>query len=440
MRWTDLVLLSAQNLWRRKLRTILTMVGVMIGTASIVVMVSMAIGINQGNIESLAQTGELTRVELNSMTYYTYSGGEVPTITLDDDTTVEAQKLDDTMVRKIAALDHVEAVTPLMDVWVFTLRTGKLESYNNPQAVLPGSEEVLGMEFAEGGGFSDDMGETVEVILGSDTLSSFHKKNSQVYTDEAPDLDWLNEKYSLIYRDYNDMENDEPKEYEFKARVVGVLEETGGEADWNIYCNLNNIKTLIQKNKSLFKKDSELKVTEYPRGYVKVDDFNYALDVQEEIQKLGISAWSYAQMIENMQQQSRSMQLMLGGIGAIAMLVAAISIANTMLMSIYERTREIGVMKVLGCRLGTIGAMFLCEAAMIGLGGGIVGLLLSYGIGGVVNLVMDAYGGYSSFRSVIPLWLAALGLSFATLVGMLSGLYPSQRAMRLSALAAIRNE
>ena len=86
MRWIDLIRLSATNLWRRKLRTMLTMVGAMIGTASIVVMVSMGIGINQGYIDSVASTGELTTITVNSNSYYGGSGanGMQEVIKLDD--------------------------------------------------------------------------------------------------------------------------------------------------------------------------------------------------------------------------------------------------------------------------------------------------------------------------------------------------------------------
>ena len=70
MKWSDLIRLAATNLWRRKLRSVLTMIGVMIGTASIVVMVSIGIGINQGYIDSLSQSGELTTININSTTYY----------------------------------------------------------------------------------------------------------------------------------------------------------------------------------------------------------------------------------------------------------------------------------------------------------------------------------------------------------------------------------
>ena len=103
-------------------------------------------------------------------------------------------------------------------------------------------------------------------------------------------------------------------------------------------------------------------------------------------------------------------------------------------MSIYERTREIGVMKVLGCELRDIRLMFLIEAALIGLMGGVVGVGLSFAISGVINAV----GG--SALSIIPFWLVLLGLGFSTLVGILSGFSPANRAVRISALSAIRQE
>lgn len=95
-------------------------------------------------------------------------------------------------------------------------------------------------------------------------------------------------------------------------------------------------------------------------------------------------------------------------------------------------------MKVLGCSLGRIRDLFLLEAGFIGLAGGVIGLLLSYGISAVINLLLsDSY--YSSL-SYIPLWLAVVALVFAVLIGMLAGLMPALRAMKLSALSALRNE
>ena len=152
--------------------------------------------------------------------------------------------------------------------------------------------------------------------------------------------------------------------------------------------------------------------------------------------------------IEETEKQFMIIEAVLGGIGAVAMLVAAISIANTMTMSTYERTKEIGVMKVLGCALGNIRSMFLAEAAFIGFLGGVAGIILSYVLSIVLNKVIaprfmgDMLEGYGSNVSIsaIPLWLVALAIVFSTLIGMIAGFFPAQRATKLSPLAAIRNE
>ena len=161
--------------------------------------------------------------------------------------------------------------------------------------------------------------------------------------------------------------------------------------------------------------------------------------VQKAITDMGFQANSQMEWIEQSQQTYNMIQLVLGGIGAISLFVAAIGIANTMMMSIYERTKEIGVMKVLGCDMRNIQAMFLMEAADIGLVGGIVGLGISYLISMIINKVVAASGNMSSL-SYIPLWLAGASVIFAVVIGMAAGYFPSKRAMKLSPLAAIRNE
>ncbi len=137
-------------------------------------------------------------------------------------------------------------------------------------------------------------------------------------------------------------------------------------------------------------------------------------------------------------------QAVLGGIGAVSLFVAAIGIANTMMMSIYERTKEIGVLKVLGCALGDIRSMFLMEAGFIGFMGGAAGIALSYGVSRLVNKFLGAgllgMGGGNGDISRIPPMLAAAAVVFAVFIGMIAGLFPALRAMKLSPLAAIRNE
>ncbi len=178
---------------------------------------------------------------------------------------------------------------------------------------------------------------------------------------------------------------------------------------------------------------------------VGVDDMNRVSEVQNAISQMGYSAESNADWVESMQGQYKNIQLALGGIGAVSLLVAAIGIANTMMMSIYERTKEIGIMKVLGCDLGNIQAMFLIEAGYIGLLGGVFGSLLSWGLSFGINRFINSGQmgidvGSAAGISYIPAWLILLAVVFSVLVAMVAGFFPSLRAMRLSPLAAIRNE
>jgi putative ABC transport system permease protein len=437
MKWSDLIRLAATNLWRRKLRSVLTMIGVMIGTASIVVMVSIGIGINQGYIDSLSQSGELTTINISSNTYYGGGGGMVVV----GGKQQEATKLDDRAVREISALEHVQVVSPQLDIYNMTVKTGKFQSGYSLTAINPDAVEALGLNIIEGQGFSKNASsDTIEILLGQEVKSSFRNPRSSRWDGQEPDIDWLNAKYTAVLQDYTDTDDQgNAKEYDFKARVVGIVEADNAGHGYNMYCSLDTMKAIMQKNKKVFK-NIGVKTDEYPNATVKVDSFENVLKVQEQIDAMGLSTYSMANTIQQMQQSSKSLQLMLGGIGGVAMLVAAISICNTMLMSIYERTREIGVMKVLGCKMSKIGAMFLTEAGIIGLGGGILGLGISYVLSAVINTIITMQGATAGFRSVIPLYLAVGALAFSILVGVLAGLYPSQRAMRLSALAAIRNE
>ena len=139
----------------------------------------------------------------------------------------------------------------------------------------------------------------------------------------------------------------------------------------------------------------------------------------------------------------QTVQLVLGGIGSITLLVAAIGIINTMVMSIYERTREIAIMKVIGATFNDIRLMFLAEAGLIGLLGGIFGLIFSYTLSFIVNKfavgIMGGMGAEGSAISVIPWWLAVFAIVFSILIGLLAGVYPANRAVKLSPIEAMRN-
>ena len=236
--------------------------------------------------------------------------------------------------------------------------------------------------------------------------------------------------------------------------VTGLI--AGGIDDWNnyswsVYTDIDGLKEQLKKTfkkgtvipgQPTNKKGKPLNYIVYNSAEVFVDDMEHVAQVQKILADKGYQVNSQMDWLESSRQQSNMVQAVLGGIGAVSLFVAAIGIANTMMMSIYERTKEIGIIKVLGCDMNNIRTMFLLEAGFIGFFGGLVGLILSETISFVINMVAAGAdgSGYYSGISYIPVWLVLAALVFAVLVGMVAGFFPALRAMKLSPLAAIRNE
>jgi ABC-type antimicrobial peptide transport system permease subunit len=183
----------------------------------------------------------------------------------------------------------------------------------------------------------------------------------------------------------------------------------------------------------------------YDRLRIKASSINDAALIVEELQDRGFEVESLRLLLDNINRAMVVLQTMLGSIGALALLVASIGIANTMVMAVYERTREIGILKALGASPGDIRILFVTESAFIGLVGGvagtIVGWLLGLGLNRLILAVMEwqevpVRGTFF----VVSAWLVILALVFATVVGLLSGLYPAARAARLDPIEALRYE
>jgi ABC-type antimicrobial peptide transport system permease subunit len=242
-----------------------------------------------------------------------------------------------------------------------------------------------------------------------------------------------------------------PKKYVVHAsgRVTGD-ENTYNAHSYNVYCDITTLKNMLKKEyagraipgQPTTKSGKPYKFFAYTNAMVQVDDIDNVDAVASEIQNLGYKVTTNAEYVKSMQKQFAMIQAVLGGIGAVSLFVAAIGIMNTMMMSIYERTKEIGVIKVLGCSLKNIKQMFLLEAAFIGFIGGVVGNLLSFLMSFIINILTrnGSAMGLDGNISYIPPWLVIASMTFAILIGMVAGYFPALRAMKLSPLAAIRNE
>lgn len=451
MRFLDLLTMSINNLRRRKVRTALTVLGVVIGTASVVVMVSLGIGLNALMMEMYSSYGSMTAIEIYNYGNNGNNGTNDNPLYLTDDT-----------VKEFLRIPHVTSASPVLETNVI-LKQGVYETNTSINGV---TREFMEQIPLGQGKLPDPKSTEIEFIYGNAIVQWFqNSKTGKGYwdTQELPDIDYMNKPMFVIfdtdayYQSRSGGSGDgtpvkAPKKY--LIRTAGVVE--GGIDDYNsyaygVYTDIDQLKTQLKKiykknpipGQPTNKKGKPYSYFIYNQAYVYVDDMENVTAVQKAITDMGFQANSQMEWIEQSQQTYNMIQLVLGGIGAISLFVAAIGIANTMMMSIYERTKEIGVIKVLGCDLRTIRNMFLLESGFIGFMGGVIGVAISYGIGFIMNHFLgigQIMTGQAGNISRIPLWLASAAVVFAIFVGMAAGFFPSLRAMHLSPLAAIRNE
>ncbi len=226
----------------------------------------------------------------------------------------------------------------------------------------------------------------------------------------------------------------------FRAKVVGLAEESPMSRVVYASISLGREMARYQSQNPELLSDEKIGF----QAHVRIADDADPAAVKQEIRKLGLVARSMEDQLEQVSKAFLVIDSFLAIFGAIAVLVATFGIANTLLMSVSERTREIGVMKAVGATESTIRRMFAAEAAAIGLAGGIGGTLFAVATGAAIGAVArrlpiaEALEGYSVF--VFPWWLLLGTVAFATVVGMLAGLYPAGRAARLDPIEALRYE
>lgn len=460
MNWIDLLRMSAGNLRRRKLRTFLTVLGVVIGTASIVVMISLGLGMQQSLYREVEQSGGLTTMSVTG----TSVGDAMVSFGNDGDEVEENKYIDDKLIEKMQEIEHVKLVAPVYEMSAMFLK-GRYEGSGSIYATTPEGLKAKNIKLSEGD-LPKSGGSTLELVYGNLIPTWFYEKgtgNGYWETGELPNIDFANDSMFMILDQdayYDSQSEGAPGEQtsarQAKKHVVsacGMVE--GGPEDYNsnsyyIFCDLSTLKQILRKEfagrvipgQPSTKSGKPYKEFYYSSAKVKVDDMDYVNDVADQIRKMGYNVETNAEYMESMEKEFAIVEAVLGGIGAVSLFVAAIGIANTMMMSIYERTKEIGIIKVLGCSLKNIRQMFLLEAAAIGLIGGAIGNVLSFLMSQLIN-ILTGHGqamGFDGNISYIPVWLVLLSMGFAMLVGVAAGYFPALRAMRLSPLAAIRSE
>lgn len=467
MNWIDLLRMSSSNLRRRKLRTFLTVLGVVIGTASIVVMISLGFGMQQTMYQEIEESGGLKKVKV-----YGANGSENRMYISDEGGQEESEEyVDDACLEKLGRLEHVVRAEPVYAMDALFLK-GSYEGYAQLLAMTPEGLKARNIRLSQGTLPKKNSGQ-LEFVYGNQIITNFTEKGTgETYweTGKLPDIDFAKDSMFLIldqdayYASQEqsgfgmdaDVSGDGSAQSEKPAkkhvvRACGLV--AGGIDDYSAncyyaFCDLDTLKKVLQKEfagrvipgQPQTKSGKPMREFCYSYAELEVDDKDHVTEVANKLKELGYQVETNMEYMESMEKQMAIIQAVLGGIGAVSLFVAAIGIANTMMMSIYERTKEIGVMKVLGCSLRNIREMFLLEAGFIGIIGGIIGNILSLLMSFLINFLAGRAQMMDGAKiSYIPPWLMLASIGFAMMVGIIAGYFPAKRAMKLSPLEAIRN-
>ncbi len=452
MSFGDLLRTVWSNLNRMRGRVALTAIGVTIGTAAVLVLVSLGVGLQRSATGSLGSIGDLTRITV--MPRQGAGGGPVvivePIRGGGGSTTrrgassggAKQPLLNDEALQRIAALEGVLVVTPFQNINApYTLFAHRSQGYANVVGIDPAVADKLGWKLASGT-LSLASGQAVAGARIGDGF--FDPRRGRPLP--IRDLQGLSLKLEVQRYGAEGVTGTRTQ----RLTIVGVLQPQG-ESDYQIFLPLKDVLALndyAQGKRFDPKKDS------YSQAIVKTVSSRQVPLVQQKIREMGFDAYSLQDAVQGVNTFFRVLQAILGGIGGIALLVAAVGIANTLTMAIYERTREIGLMKALGATNRDVMSIFLGEAGSIGFLGGVVGALCGLGAGVVINLfaasalsnptpgmpVSVLPGGGTGAIIHTPLWLIPFAVAFATGVGLVSGVYPALRAAALDPLRALRYE
>jgi len=395
MRIIQILHTAFSNLRANRTRTILTVSGIGVGIGAIVFLVSLGYGLQELTTRRIASIGAITTLDV---------GAAKQGVT----------KLDKAKVEEFQKIEKVDKVSPLLSIGAKAEVDGKktdvvVNAVNDYFFTLDGTKTTYGGLFAN----SKD-----EIVLSSATVKALNKDEAGI----------LNQTVKLILslptesgKGTTEMQGD--------FKVIGVVLDDSSSF---LYLPLLAIEDKLPPN------------IVYNSVKVKVGTRDDLAPVKAEIEGQGFGVTSIADTIAQVDQTFRIIQIVLALFGAIALLVAAIGMFNTMTIALLERTRDIGIMKAIGVRNRDVYRMFLTESSIIALGGGILGVaggwLTSKAINIAVNALAHSVGGEPQKLFSTPYWFVLIIIAFALAVGISTGFYPSRRASKINPLDALRYE
>ena len=410
MNITTLIKEAMNSITSNKVRSFLTMLGIFIGVGAVIAMMSVGQGAQNSITDSLSTLG--------TQTLYLTPGNYTENVR-------NAQNLTNDDVEAISRLDCVDIAAPVVSSQSYTISqsNGKTASAT-VTGVIPGYRTVGNYELQLGSFITQDNIDNKEMVavIGTEINESlFGAKNSSS----------VGETIRIMGQPY---------------RVIGVLEEKGSSTmgtsqDRNVFIPLSTAQSrLMTRQKNTVSQVSILIKSEYTLE-----------DAQKQIESLlqerhGIfegnpndfTVMNVQEILNAVSTIMSTFTLFLGGVAAISLLVGGIGIMNIMLVTVSERTREIGLRKALGAKKGDILAQFLVESSVLSLVGGLLGigfgLFLAFGIARIASMT-----GTELHVTVNPVIILGATL-FSIAVGLFFGVYPANKASNLEPVIALRSE
>ena len=485
MSFFDILHLSLRNLRQAKLRAILTTMGVIVGVAVIVTMVSFGLGLQSNMLDRFKALDLFNEVLVFGRGLSNLAGLERPARARDEgerrDNSGRSNRnptriLDDAGVKEIATIAGVAYVEPNVNFPAYVRANGKLLTHYVGGAAIPNAatrfqqfaagkmissptaaEAVVSERFVRDFGFekpADAIGKTLELLAPPEETSADGEQE-----EETPN-------FFGIPLDDSGFDESGAGVQTRTFQIVGVLGELKqgaaqgamrGITPWaGIYVPLETAREWDLKHRgpmsrvalALARQGGNLAAGQtegYESAVVRVTDPVELAQVRAKITELGFGSFSIVDELDQIRTVFLIIDSVLGLLGGISLLVASFGIANTMIMSILERTREIGIMKAIGAEDREIKLIFFVEAAVIGVVGGIVGVLVAWGIDTLANhlayrFILKPQGAsFIDFFDLPPyLWLGAI--LFALAISILAALYPASRAARIDPVRALRHD
>ncbi|HXT70703.1 MAG TPA: ABC transporter permease [Vicinamibacterales bacterium] len=463
MTFKDTVSLAFRNLRQAKLRTFLTTLGVAIGIAFLAGMVSFGVGLQDQLVGRFTQSGLFDSITVTTRGLPPVLGGDgrrgrgARGGIVDTDASSSAPRLDDEAVKQLAALPNVAGVFPMLRL-PLQLKFGDFSTFTAAGAVpLSASGQGAFQTITHGAFFANDTDDAC--MLSLDMATRMNADDPKSLIGQGVTLEYAAKTAAggpsgspLPSMPGVDLGGLQVRRVEYKCPIVGIVERETGPAFVGVasvsplMLPLGKARAIynaqVTNVQSLMRNGAEDRA--YPTITVKVSSAKSTQDVEAAIKKLGFSAFSLNDLLQGAKRAFLILDIVLALIGSIALVISSLGIANTMVMSILERTREIGVMKAIGGSDGDVRKIFLIEASAIGVLGGVAGVLLGWVVGRLANFGANIYivgqGGTAGDLFSMPFWLIASAIGFSVLLSLMAGMYPANRAARLDPIQALRHD